>query len=159
MRNEKGIRFKSGAVPAAVSLNANFLNYKSLFVNRRMGRHQKEGEPEYLPRFTTIFLLSGESSKNELQFIVIHFLYWTESRHINLKLFHMEKVCPRCIKSFICRNDDILECWCLNEPLTSDFRKFLAENFSDCLCAECITDLRKCFSNYQQQITIENENY
>jgi len=55
MSNEKGIRFKSGAVPAAVSLNANFLNYKSLFVNRRMGRHQKEGEPEYLLRITTLF--------------------------------------------------------------------------------------------------------
>jgi len=55
MSNEKGIRFKSGAVPAAVSLSANFLNYKSLFVNRRMGRHQKEGEPEYLLRFTTLF--------------------------------------------------------------------------------------------------------
>jgi len=49
MGDEKGIRFKSGAVPAAVSHNKNFLNYKSLFVNRWMGRHQKEGEPEYLP--------------------------------------------------------------------------------------------------------------
>jgi len=64
MGNKKGIRFKSGAVPAAVSLNKSFLNYKSLFVNRQMGRHQKEGKPEYLPRFTTIFFaFRGKSQK------------------------------------------------------------------------------------------------
>ena len=71
----------------------------------------------------------------------------------------MEKVCPRCCKSFCCRNDDILECWCLLEPIDAELRKFLADNFSGCLCAGCITDLRERFLNYQQLINIEDESY
>ncbi len=71
----------------------------------------------------------------------------------------MEKVCPRCNQSFICRNDVILECWCLQEPINSELRKFLADNFSGCLCANCIIQLRKQLSNYQQQLIFENEKY
>jgi len=37
--------------------------------------NQKEGEPEYLPKFVELFFALGENSKSELQFIVIHFHY------------------------------------------------------------------------------------
>ena len=69
----------------------------------------------------------------------------------------MEKVCPSCGQSFVCKNDRILECWCLKEPLDSNMRKFLSENFSDCLCIICISAFRKCFINYEHQIKYENE--
>ncbi len=69
----------------------------------------------------------------------------------------MEKVCPCCKMSFVCRNDRILECWCLNEPMDSCFRSFLAERFSDCLCANCITGFRKTFFNNEHPINLENE--
>ncbi len=69
----------------------------------------------------------------------------------------MEKVCPRCYKSFLCRNDQILECWCLNEPINSDLRKFLADNFTDCLCAICILDLRKRLEIFSNNYFINEE--
>jgi len=52
-----------------------FLNRTPLFVFDGWEGNQKEGEPEYLPKFTILFFALGENSKNELQFIVIHFLY------------------------------------------------------------------------------------
>jgi len=70
----------------------------------------------------------------------------------------MEKVCPRCYEAFVCKNDQILECWCLKEPISSDLRKFLADNFSGCLCVKCISDLTKVLHKLQQQIIFENEN-
>jgi hypothetical protein len=74
MSNEKGIRLKSGAVPAAVS-PLMVSDQMPLSVSRRMGRFRKPDKPEDLPRFTTIFFAFGKNSKDELQFIVIHFLY------------------------------------------------------------------------------------
>ncbi len=68
----------------------------------------------------------------------------------------MEKVCPSCKLSFVCKNDQITECWCMFEPINSMFRRFLAENFSDCLCVCCIARFRKNFMNYEHQID-ENE--
>ena len=69
----------------------------------------------------------------------------------------MEKVCPCCNGSFVCQNDQIGECWCLFEPINSGFRKFLADNFSGCLCRRCISDLRGKFSMYEHQFNWENE--
>ena len=69
----------------------------------------------------------------------------------------MEKVCPRCRESFVCRNDQIEECWCFTEPLSSGFRSFLADKFQDCLCVGCIAGLRRNFIIYEQQFNLENE--
>lgn len=69
----------------------------------------------------------------------------------------MEKVCPRCKESFQCRNDQIEECWCLTEPIDSGFRRFLAEKFHDCLCANCISGLRRNFNHFEQYLNLENE--
>jgi hypothetical protein len=74
MGNEKGIRFKSGAVPAAVS-PLMVSDQMPLSWLSGMGRFRKPDKPEDLPRFTTIFFAFGKNSKNELQFIVIHFIY------------------------------------------------------------------------------------
>jgi len=52
----------------------NFLNHTPLSVNGWEG-NKKEGEPEYLSKFTKLFFALGENSKSELQFIVLHFHY------------------------------------------------------------------------------------
>ena len=98
------------------------------------------------------FLLSGDIAKMNCNSLLFIFSIEQKAGKLTRDYSVMEKVCPRCNKSFVCRNDQILECWCINEPINSDFRKFLADNFSGCLCAECMTDLRKCFINYPQQI-------
>jgi len=74
MSNEKGIRLKSGAVPAAVS-PLMVSDQMPLFRLLGMGRFRKPDKPEDLPQFATIFFAFGKNSKDELQFIVIHFLY------------------------------------------------------------------------------------
>ena len=158
MGNEKGIRCNTGAVPAAVC-PLKVSDSSATIRQLTDGKVQKTGRARRPAVIHYIFFAFGKNSKDELQFIVIHFLYCTESRQINKKLSCMEKVCPRCCKSFCCRNDDIMECWCLYEPIDPELRRFLADNFSGCLCAECITDLRKSFLNYQQLIIIENESY
>ncbi len=63
----------------------------------------------------------------------------------------MDKICPSCQKLFECKNDQIADCWCINEPINSDFRKFLAENFCDCLCIDCITRYRDKYTNIGDQ--------
>ena len=70
----------------------------------------------------------------------------------------MDKICPRCRQSFVCRNDNIMECWCLMEPISVSVREHLDQNFKGCLCHDCIEVISKCLiHNYQPQIIIENE--
>lgn len=99
-----------------------------------------------------IFCFPGKVAKMNCNSLLFIFSFEQKVGKLTRESSIMEKVCPRCNNSFVCRNDQILECWCLNEPITSELRKFLADNFSGCLCANCITDLRKCFINYHQQI-------
>ena len=70
----------------------------------------------------------------------------------------MDKICPRCNQSFVCRNDNILECWCLMESISVSVRAYLARNFTGCLCSLCIDDINKSLiHNYQPQSTFGNE--
>ena len=53
-----------------------------------------------------------------------------------------EKTCPRCGKKFICRhNDDITKCQCASVQLTPEARQYIAENYTDCLCANCLREI------------------
>ena len=106
-----------------------------------------------------IFCFPGKVAKMNCNSLLFIFSIEQKAGNLTREFSVMEKVCPRCCKSFNCRNDDILECWCLCEPIDAELRKFLADNFSGCLCAECITDLRKSFLKSQQLIIIENESY
>jgi hypothetical protein len=67
----------------------------------------------------------------------------------------MKKICPRCNQSFDCHNDQILECWCLEEQIPAPVRKYLALNFQGCLCRPCIQSLSNQF--YSSINTIQNE--
>lgn len=70
----------------------------------------------------------------------------------------MDKICPRCMRSFDCQNDNILECWCITEQISASVRKYLAQNFKGCLCRECINIIKiSLINNHQPQIIIENE--
>lgn len=53
-----------------------------------------------------------------------------------------EKSCPRCGAKFICRhNDDILKCQCATVQLTPEARQYISENYTDCLCANCLCEI------------------
>ena len=72
-KHQEGIRFNSGAVPAAVN-SEYFLQLMPLFVVRRMGRPQKWSKPEDLPFALQYSKLSGEKAwSNQIQYPIGYF--------------------------------------------------------------------------------------
>jgi hypothetical protein len=49
------------------------------------------------------------------------------------------KICPRCGRTFQCDKD--LSCWCNRLVIPEKLKEFLRENFTDCLCENCLIDL------------------
>lgn len=50
--------------------------------------------------------------------------------------------CPRCHTSFTCRAGDIANCECNTVTLTDAERAYIAERYSDCLCARCMREVK-----------------
>ena len=59
---------------------------------------------------------------------------------MNIEIFakHESKTCPSCNSSFECKVGSILECECMNVQLTHLQRDYIRENFTDCLCVNCL---------------------
>lgn len=58
----------------------------------------------------------------------------------------MKKRCPRCGALFDClHNEDIRLCHCASVELDAKMRKFLKENYSDCLCHNCLVTVKQAF--------------
>ena len=53
----------------------------------------------------------------------------------------MTKNCPRCNKEFECQHK--ATCWCSKYSISDNVRLFLKDNFSDCLCEDCLNALIK----------------
>ena len=77
----------------------------------------------------------------------------------------MKKVCPRCGATFDCMHNDILSCHCATVRLDALQRTYLMENYSDCLCHDCLKAVKDSFYaceinpryNYNPQIQISAE--
>ena len=55
-------------------------------------------------------------------------------------------MCPKCSTPFICRVDSILECRCIEVPITAEARDYIANNYANCLCYDCLLEVSKHFS-------------
>ena len=55
---------------------------------------------------------------------------------------HEIKSCPRCNKGFECKTGDIVRCQCENIQLENHHRDYIAQRYDDCLCTNCITEMR-----------------
>ena len=64
---------------------------------------------------------------------------------INAKGMPMKKVCPRCGATFDCMHNDILSCHCATVRLDALQRTYLMENYSDCLCHDCLKAVKDSF--------------
>ncbi|HEY2720546.1 MAG TPA: cysteine-rich CWC family protein [Chitinophagaceae bacterium] len=53
-----------------------------------------------------------------------------------------KKTCPRCSASFECKADTITECQCYHVQLNSEERMFIEECYDDCLCKNCLLELK-----------------
>ncbi|WP_461396789.1 cysteine-rich CWC family protein [Flavitalea sp.] len=58
---------------------------------------------------------------------------------------NIEKVCERCGRGFICRAGKIKECQCSQVQLSDAERIFISEQFRNCLCKDCLEDLKTKF--------------
>lgn len=67
---------------------------------------------------------------------------------------HEKKYCPRCRTRFECKVGSILLCQCTSITLTESERNYLHERYEDCLCANCMKELRAEYHNnlFKQKI-------
>jgi hypothetical protein len=58
---------------------------------------------------------------------------------------HETKYCPRCKTCFECKVGSILLCQCTGVTLTEAERNYLQGKYEDCLCANCMEELKTEF--------------
>ncbi|PJZ84309.1 hypothetical protein CH366_15920 [Leptospira harrisiae] len=54
---------------------------------------------------------------------------------------HEEKICPHCLRIFECKVGSISLCQCNKVTLSLEEREYLATQYSDCLCYQCMETL------------------
>ena len=71
----------------------------------------------------------------------------TYPNDVNLGMASHETItCPRCQCSFECRVNAILRCQCQDVTLTEEMRYFIQQQYSGCLCVDCLRDIKAAFS-------------
>ncbi|RYD90064.1 MAG: hypothetical protein EOP54_24565 [Sphingobacteriales bacterium] len=64
---------------------------------------------------------------------------------------HEMKYCPRCQAPFECKVGSINLCQCSGIRLTPEETEFMNANYTDCLCAACIKQVKADYHNAQYQ--------
>jgi Cysteine-rich CWC len=64
---------------------------------------------------------------------------------------HEEKHCPRCQASFECKSGDIAQCQCFGVSLTVEEKAFLEERYEDCLCRNCLLELKQRYTFFKEK--------
>ena len=68
---------------------------------------------------------------------------------------HEEKNCPRCNVNFECKVGDISHCQCYTVKLNDAETKFIAQRFTDCLCASCMKAMKSEYSILQRELQLK----
>ncbi|MFV0604770.1 MAG: cysteine-rich CWC family protein [Niabella sp.] len=64
-----------------------------------------------------------------------------------MKQKHENKTCPGCGQVFECKVGDVLKCQCFGINFTEEQQDKIARQFRDCLCRNCLQQLK---NQYQQ---------
>jgi len=64
---------------------------------------------------------------------------------------HEPKACPRCNKAFECRVGDVANCQCSAITLTLEERAFIEDRYNDCLCINCLKDLKNKYTFFRKK--------
>jgi len=64
-------------------------------------------------------------------------------------LKHETKNCPRCQQTFECRCGDIIHCQCESVDLKQQHHDYISTQYDDCLCANCLKQLRSEYNTNQ----------
>jgi hypothetical protein len=59
---------------------------------------------------------------------------------------HEEKFCPRCKAAFECKVGSVALCQCQNIKLSETEHNYIRSIYTDCLCANCILEMRTEFN-------------
>ncbi|GLB48074.1 cysteine-rich CWC family protein [Neptunitalea lumnitzerae] len=62
---------------------------------------------------------------------------------------HEQKYCARCQAEFECKVGSITLCQCATVPLNAEERQYIKNLHDDCLCANCLQDLKQ---QYHKQL-------
>jgi ribosomal protein L34E len=68
---------------------------------------------------------------------------------------HENKTCPGCNSLFECKLGDIAKCQCYEIKLNDEERDYIARRYADCLCADCMQELRTTYHQVQQEIQLK----
>lgn len=60
----------------------------------------------------------------------------------------MRKTCSRCSSTFVCREDRTDVCHCTRIYLVSGVREYLSDNYSGCLCHQCLKETNDNFLGF-----------
>lgn len=69
---------------------------------------------------------------------------------------HEKKQCPRCSVEFECKTGSILLCQCSKVEMTAEQLEYSNTQYDDCLCLECLKDLRTEYNNLSFRKNIQN---
>lgn len=58
---------------------------------------------------------------------------------------HETKHCGRCQAPFECKVGNITECQCYGVSMSQEEKKFIADNYGDCLCRQCLEAIKTEF--------------
>ncbi len=63
----------------------------------------------------------------------------------NCNFKHEPKACPRCRIVFECKVGNVEQCHCSKIKLNEYTQKYIQKTFEDCLCADCLREVRTEF--------------
>jgi len=64
---------------------------------------------------------------------------------------HETKTCSRCNNAFECKAGDIAHCQCNSIQLSIEERAFIEERYHDCLCANCLLQLKSSYILFKEK--------
>lgn len=64
---------------------------------------------------------------------------------------HEEKHCPRCGAAFECKVGDVTNCQCYGIEMTVEEEAFIASNYNECLCRNCLLQLKQRYTLFVEQ--------
>jgi hypothetical protein len=68
---------------------------------------------------------------------------------------HEHKVCPRCSGLFECKVGSITKCQCYEIQLTVEERAFIEDMYDDCLCLECLRELKSRYILFREKFLLK----
>lgn len=65
---------------------------------------------------------------------------------------HEEKKCPRCNTAFECKVGNITTCQCYGISFTEEERGMIGEKYQDCLCRNCLLELKNRYIMFKERM-------